>query len=271
MSSANFLRISRSSWAHSACTTWTILCSGLCASVSSTSMDSPPWTRHWIISCSSSGLSSDSSPEATLTKMVFTPRDGRIKSSKRSKSDSSVRFSKTASAGMRNLLLLFSCSSPSSSPVSSEHRSSAVQEEKQLSAGAPGDAQLRQCAACRAVQLEWWTFVFARPRGYPPLCSCIAPPVLRPFSVGFEWWEPVADSSDRLFPARPEGTAIPSIWLETRVSLPTDSCPSSSGHAAQLPVFLLCPTSNLDSCLSSEKRVSHEIGVILQTILTFNL
>ena len=62
---------SRNSWTHSACIAWTISCSGPCASVSSISMDSPPWTRHRVIADSFSDPSSATSPEAMFTKRVF--------------------------------------------------------------------------------------------------------------------------------------------------------------------------------------------------------
>ena len=50
------------------------------------------------------------------------------------------------------------------------------------------------------------------------------------FFLRFKWWGPVADSSDQLSPARSEGTVVPSVWLQTHVSLSTDACPTGSGH-----------------------------------------
>ena len=137
-----------------------------------------PWTRHRVISCCFSGSSSASSPEVMLTKRSL--KDGKTNPnpSNRSKSDSSARLSKTVSAGMGSFLFLLSCSSQSSS-------SSAVLPEE-------------------------WTLVFVCPRGYLPPCQCAAPSALLPSSARFE---PVADSSDQLSPAHPEGT----VWLQTPV------------------------------------------------------
>ena len=81
--------------------------------------------------------------------------------------------------------------------------------------------------------------------------------LLRPSSVRFEWWEPVADSSEQ----HSEGTAVLFVWLQKHVS------PGMNSSLCLLLVsnFKLRLQPFYSGC------ASHRSAVILQTVLGLNL